>query len=175
MRSTLRCTLRRAAGYTLLEVVIAMAIFGMFLIVLAQVTAEMRHIERRLPLNMHKHPQVVAVLARMRRDVMDSTEYRSSYDAYTSSNKVLIIETLVNGGVQTVIWDFQTPGEVHRVSYNAGVPVTWVARGLPLGFSALDIDAIKVNSGSPWAAHITARDAKGRLAIDTILQPRATE
>lgn len=166
---------RRAAGYTLLEVIVAMAIFGMFLVVLAQLTSEMRMVEKRLPVNMHKHPQVIAVLARMRRDVMDSTEYRNSYDTYTSSDKVLIVDTLVNGGVQTVVWDFQTPREVRRRSYNAGVPAEWVARGLPLTFTALEIDAVKVNTGSPWAARITAKDEKGRLAIDTILQPRATE
>ena len=166
---------RRAAGYTLLEVIVAMAIFGMFLVVLAQLTAEMRGVERRLPVNMHKHPQVIAVLARMRRDVMDSMEYVSSFEGYTSSDKVLIIQTLVNGGVQTVVWDFRTPGEVRRRSYIGNMPAEWVARGLPLTFSALEIDAIKVNTGSPWAARITAKDEKGRLAIDTILQPRATE
>lgn len=166
---------RRDAGYTLLEVIVAMAIFGMFLVVLAQLTAEMRGVERRLPVNMHKHPQVIAVLARMRRDVMDSLKYVSSFEGYTSSDKVLIIQTLVNGGVQTVVWDFRTPGEVRRRSYIGNMPAEWVARGLPLTFSALEIDAIKVNTGSPWAARITAKDQKGRLAIDTILQPRATE
>jgi len=166
---------RAAAGYTLVEVVVAMAIFGMFLFVLAQLTSEMRSVERRLPVNMHKHPQVIAVLARLRRDVMDATEYKSSHDGYTSSDKVLIVETMINGGLQDVVWDFQTPGEVHRRSYNVGVPVDWVARGLPLTFSALEIDAIKLNPRSKWAARITATDQKGRLAIDTILQPRATE
>ena len=166
---------RSAAGYTFLEVIVAMAIFGMFLVVLAQLTAEMRQVEKRLPVNMHKHPQVIAVLARMRRDVMDSMKYLPSYEEYTSSDKVLIVQTLVNGGVQTVVWDFRTPGEVRRRSYIGDMPVEWVARGLPLTFTALEIDAIKVNTGSPWAARITAKDEKGRLAIDTILQPRATE
>lgn len=166
---------RRAAGYTLLEVIVAMAIFGMFLVVLAQLTSEMRSVERRLPVNMHKHPQVIAVLARMRRDVMDSLRYLPDYEGYTSSEKVLIVEVLVNGGLQYVIWDFQTPGEVRRRSYQAGVPVDWVARGLPQSFSSVDIDAVKVSSDARWGARITAKDGKGRLAIDTILQPRATE
>jgi len=166
-------------GYTLLEVVFAMAIFGMFLAVVFLLTAEMRSYEKRLPLNMHKHPQVIAVLARMRRDVLDAAAgqtYKKSHLTYTSSDKVLIIETnMPNGGVQTVIWDFRTPGEVRRRAYNVGVPDDWVARGLPLNFTNLEIGAVKVSPGSKWATRIKATDEKGRIAIDTILQPRATE
>lgn len=166
---------RRAAGYTLLEIVVAMAIFGMFLAVLAQLTAEMRFQERRLPVNMYRHPQVVAVLARMRRDVMDSLRYQKTHDGYVSSQNVLIVDTIVNGYQQTVVWDFRMPGEVRRRAYQVGVAQEWVARGLPRTFSALKIDAIKTSPDAPWAARITANDEKGRLAIDTILQPRATE
>jgi prepilin-type N-terminal cleavage/methylation domain-containing protein len=164
-----------SAGYTLLEIIVAMAIFGMFLAVLAQLTAEMRFQEKRLPVNMHRHPQVIAVLARMRRDVMDSLRYEKTHDGYVSSQNVLIVETIVNGYEQTVVWDFRTPGEVRRRAYQVGVAQEWVARGLPRTFSELKIDAIKTSPGAPWAARITAHDEKGRLAIDTILQPRATE
>jgi prepilin-type N-terminal cleavage/methylation domain-containing protein len=166
-------------GYTLLEVVFAMAIFGMFLAVVFLLTAEMRSYEKRLPLNMHKHPQVIAVLARMRRDVLDAASrqpYQKSYGTYTSSDKVLIIQTnMPNGGEQTVIWDFRTPGEVRRRAFNVGVPDDWVARGLPLDFTNLEIDAVKISPGSAWATRIKATDGKGRIAIDTILQPRATD
>lgn len=166
---------RSTAGYSLLEIIVAMAIFGMFLAVLAQLTAEMRFQEKRLPVNMHRHPQVIAVLARMRRDVMDSLRYQKTHDGYVSSQNVLIVDTIVNGYQQTVVWDFRTPGEVRRRSYQVGVAQEWVARGLPRTFSELKIDAIKTSPSAPWAARITANDEKGRLAIDTILQPRATE
>jgi type II secretory pathway pseudopilin PulG len=166
-------------GYTLLEAVFAMAIFGMFLFVVVALTAEMRDYEKRLPLNMHKHPQVIAVLARMRRDVLDAAgrqPYQKSYGTYVSSDKVLIIQTMMpSGGQQTVIWDFREPGEVRRRAYNVGVPDEWVARGLPLDFSNLEIEAVKITAGSAWATRIKATDEKGRIAIDTILQPRATE
>jgi prepilin-type N-terminal cleavage/methylation domain-containing protein len=163
-------------GYSLLEVVFAMAIFGLFLTVLLTLTAEMRFYEKRLPLNMHKHPQVMAVLSRMRRDVLDSSMYQGSYGTFVASDKVLIVETIMpNGGQQTVIWDFRTPGEVWRRAYNVGVPDNWVARGLPLEFSKMEIGAVMTGEGAAWAAHIRATDAEGRIAIDTILQPRATE
>lgn len=168
----------RNRGYSLLEVIVAMAIFGMFMAVLFTLTAEMRYYEKRLPVNMHRHPQVIAVLARIRRDVLDATSrqpWQKTYDGYESSDKVMIIETLVNGGTQTVVWDFRTPGEVRRRAYNVGVADEWVSRGLPADFSNLEIAAVRVNSASAWAARIRAKDERGRLAIDTILQPRATE
>ena len=170
---------KRQRGYSLLEVVFAMAIFGIFLAVLFLLTAEMRFYEKRLPINMHKNPQVIAVLARLRRDVLDAAThqpYEKSYDGFESSDKVLIIQTMMpNGGQRTVVWDFRTPREVRRREYNVGVYEDWVSRGLPVDFSNLEIGALKVNPGSAWAVHVQARDEKGRLAIDTILQPRATQ
>jgi hypothetical protein len=162
-----------------MEAVFAMAIFGIFCAVLFTLTAEMRFYEKRLPINMHKNPQVISVLARMRRDVLDASSrqpYEKSYGEYTSSDKVLIVETMMpNGGQQTVIWDFRTPREVRRRAYNVGIAEDWVSRGLPVDFSNVEIDAVKTGTNSAWATRIQARDEKGRLAIDTILQPRATE
>lgn len=162
-----------------METIVAMTIFGMFLGVLFILTAEMRGYEQRFPINYHRHPQVIAVLARMRRDVMDAygkTPYRDAYGDYTSSSKVLIVETVApTGGVETVVWDFRTAGQVQRRAYSVGQSKDWTARGLPLDFSQVEIDALMVGSGAAWATHVTAFDKEGRLAIDAILQPRATE
>lgn len=171
--------IRTQRGYSLLEIVVAMAVFGIFLMILAQLTTEMRFYEKRLPVNMHKHPTVISVLARMRRDVLDAhgrSPYRNEHDGYVSSPKVLILETVnASGGVETVVWDFRTPGEVRRRAYNVGNATEWVARGLPLDFAQLEIDAVKTDPDAAWATRIVAKDRKGQLAIDTILQPRATE
>jgi prepilin-type N-terminal cleavage/methylation domain-containing protein len=170
---------RREAGFTLLETVVAMTVFGVFLAILFTLTSEMRGYDKRLPIGFQKHPQVISVLSRMRRDVMDANgvkPYKNNFKDYTSSDKVLIVETIAaNGGVQTVVWDFRTPGEVHRHAFNVGVADEWVARGLPAQFSALEIDAVKTDSDAAWATRIIATDQQGRIAIDTILQPRATE
>jgi prepilin-type N-terminal cleavage/methylation domain-containing protein len=167
-------TRRRQRGYSLLEVVVAMTIFGIVLAILFQLTAEMRYWEKRLPVNMYKHPQIIAVLARLRRDVQDSLRYENAFDGYTSSEQVLIVETVnTKGGVDKVIWDFRTPREVHRREYSAGkFEGEWVARGVPAAFT---VAALKTRESAAWAARITAKDTKGRLAIDTILQPRAEE
>lgn len=182
----------RAAGYSLIEIVVAMSIFGLFLVVVFVLTAEMRGWERRLPVNYMRHPQVMAVVARLRHDVLDAhgkKPYRKSHDGYTMSPKTLILETVhASGGVRTVVWDFSTPGEVRRRSYNVGEVEEWLARGVPEGFSrdfvidAVEIDDESVFSGGggsaaqrPYGVRILARDSNGRLTLDQILQPRAHE
>jgi len=62
---------KRQRGFTLMELVVTMAIFGVFLMIVGTLTLEMRGQEKRYPVNFMQHPQVVAVLSRMRRDVLD--------------------------------------------------------------------------------------------------------
>lgn len=167
------------AGYTLLEVVMAMAIFGIFLIVLGILTSEMRGYEKRLPINFMRHPQIASVIARMRRDVIDAhgiEPYPESHSGYTQSAQTLIVESILqDGGLQTIVWDFRTPGEVQRHAFRVGVKTTWRARGMPEDFSSsLVLDAVEI-PGRPYAVRITARDKEGRIAIDQIFQPRAHE
>lgn len=164
---------KREHGYTMLEIVMVIAIFGIFLLILVVVTSEMRGYEKRMPVNFMSHPQVIAVLSRMRRDVLDaaaSDTYPGAFQGYTQGDQTLIVRTLVGGGEQVVIWDFSKPGEVKRVSYNVGVAKEWVARGLPEGFSAT-FDAVEV-PGRPYGVRVRAVDRKGLLAIDDYLQPR---
>jgi len=165
---------RRVAGYTLLEVVVAMAVFGMFLMILGLLTVEMRSQEKRLPVNFMRHPQIIVVISKLRRDVQDAfgdEPYPESIGEYTQSPKTLIVQSLQQtGGVQTIVWDFRNAGEVKRRAFNVGVSTDWTARGMPPEFS-LDVDAVGI-PGRPWGVRITARDGKGRIAIDQILQPR---
>lgn len=169
---------RRAAGYTLLEVVVAMAVFGLFLAILSVLTVEMRAQEKRLPVNFLRHPQVIVVVSKLRRDVQDAIgsnpylpEFTSNNDKYTQGKQTLIFTThsKETGGSQTIVWDFRTAGEVTRRAYNVGVPTTWKSRGLPESFEIGSVEFI----GRPYGVRIQARDGKGRLAIDQILQPRA--
>ncbi|HEV8657939.1 MAG TPA: prepilin-type N-terminal cleavage/methylation domain-containing protein [Thermoanaerobaculia bacterium] len=165
----------RRNGFTLLELVITMAVFGIFLMMLVTLSNEMRGQEKRYPVNFMSHPQVLTVLSRLRRDVLDAfgaNPYPPSAGngKYTQSSKTLIIDTFVGGGLQTVVWDFTTPGEARRISYNVGVATEWVARGLPPDFDA-NIDAVET-PGHPYGVRIMAVDAKGRRSIDQVLQPR---
>lgn len=167
---------RNERGYSMMEIVVVLAIFGVFLLILVIVTAEMRGYEKKMPVNFMTHPQVISVLSRMRRDVLDAWSadpYPDSQDTYTQSSKTLIVKTFVSGGVQTVVWDFTTPGEVKRISYNVGVATAWLARGMPEDFAAT-LDAVET-PGRPFGVRVRAFDRKGMLAVDEYLQPRAHE
>jgi len=170
---------RRQRGYTLLEIVISMAIFAIFLAIFFSLTAEMRQWERKLPVNFMKHPQMISVLARLRRDIQDvqvpssaGKIYLPSHDGYTNGPKTLIVQTLLPTGLQTIVWDFREPGVAKRIAYNVAEKSEWVARGLPTEFtSGVDIEAVKFE-GRPYGVRLTAKDGNGKLAIDQILQPR---
>jgi len=165
----------RCSGYTLLEVVIAMAVFGIFLAILGVLTVEMRAQEKRLPVNFLRHPQIITVVSKLRRDVLDAfgaNPYPEVFQNYTQTPKTLIVQSVqASGGVQTIVWDFRDAGAVHRRAFNVGVATDWTARGVPADFQ---VDSIEI-PGRPYGVRITARDGKGRIAIDQILQPRAHE
>lgn len=170
---------RRVAGYTLLEVVVAMAVFGVFLLILGMLTVEMRSQERRMPVNFLRHPQIAVVVAKLRRDVQDAfgpNPYPESFKEYTQTSQTLIVQSVQeNGGVQTIVWDFREARVVKRRAWNVGVPTDWTSRGLPAEFSStFKLQAVGIPN-RPWGVRISAKDGEGRVAIDQILQPRAHE
>jgi prepilin-type N-terminal cleavage/methylation domain-containing protein len=172
--------LKRQRGFTLIEVVIAMAVFALFLAVAFTLTSEMRAYEKKLPVNFMRNQQVISVLARMRRDVLDVLPfnrkiYLDEHDGYKNGPKTLILQTVLPTGLQVVVWDLTEPGVAKRISYNVGGKSVWVARGLPTEFTAnAEIDAVDF-PGRPYGVRIKAKDGNGQLAIDQILQPRAHE
>jgi prepilin-type N-terminal cleavage/methylation domain-containing protein len=166
--------LRRQRGFTLLEVAVAMSIFGIFLVVALTLTSEMRGWEKKLPVNYMRHPQVISVIARIRRDVLDvqvpanGKIYLDTHDGYTNGPQTLIIQTVLPTGLQTIVWDFTELGVAKRISYNVGVKTQWVARGMPGSFK---IGLVEFRN-RPYGVRIRAEDSNGQLAIDQILQPR---
>jgi prepilin-type N-terminal cleavage/methylation domain-containing protein len=171
--------LKRQRGFTLLEVAVAMAVFGIFLVVALTLTSEMRSYEKKLPVNFMRHPQIISVIARMRRDVLDVLPfdgkiYLHSHDTYTNGPKTLILQrVLPSGGLQVVVWDLTESGIAKRISYSAaGEKSVWTARGLPPEFTAdVEVDPVEFPD-RPFGVRIKAKDSNGRLAIDQILQPR---
>lgn len=161
---------RRERGYTLVEIVVAMAIFGIFLFMIILMTSEMDKNRKRSPVNFMAHPQVSAVMSRLRRDVEDSQSYPAEVDKYEQGPKTLIVELLAEDGtIERIVWDFTKAGEVHRLTFRVGALTTqWDAYGLP------DFQA-KVKDypiGDQYATRIQAVDKKGQLAIDQLFTPR---
>jgi prepilin-type N-terminal cleavage/methylation domain-containing protein len=166
---------RRSRGYTLIELVVAMSIMCIFLGILLTLTLEMFGWEKRLPINFLKHPQIIAVLSRMRRDVLDAhgtDPYRDAHDGYESSEKTLILETVsASGGVQIVVWDFSDPEVAVRRMYNVGNASQWSAFGVPIDFT---IEAAEIAGRTP-GVRLIAKDRKGRTSIDQTFFPRTTD
>lgn len=174
----------RERGFTLIEVVYVLAIFGVFLWMLTVMTEELRRQELRYPIDFMQHPQITAVMSRLRRDVIDASlwldpqtgsktpMYPSGIATYTQSPNTLIVYTIMGTGFgQTVVWDFGKQGEARRIAYSAGMVISdWVARGVP----KFEISTYEIPN-RPYAVRIRARTRKGNLAIDQIFQPRTHE
>ena len=168
---------RRQRGYTLIEVLVSLAVIGGIVAIFAIITAEMRSHQKRLPINFMRHPQISAVVSRMKRDVLDahgSDPYKAEFRGYTQTPKTLIVESVhENGGVRTIVWDFREKGVVTRREFNVGVETDWVARGLPPELDCAIGAVDDIPGDGPLAVRLTAKDEEGRVAIDQILQPRA--
>jgi prepilin-type N-terminal cleavage/methylation domain-containing protein len=160
----------RERGYTLMEIVVAMAIFGIFLFMIILMTAELDANRKRNPVNFMTHPQVSAVVSRLRRDVEDSQSYPSDVDKYEQGPKTLIVEVLAEDGtLEKIVWDFTKAGQVHRLTFRVGALTSqWDAYGLP-DFGA-QVDAYPI--AGQYATRIQAVDEKGQLAIDQLFTPR---
>lgn len=167
---------RRRGGYTLLELVIAMSILGIFLGILLTLTLEMWDWEKKLPVSFQKHPEIIAVIARMRRDVLDGLgphPYLSKHDGYEDSDKTLIVQSVsADGGTQIIVWDFSIPEVAVRRVYNVGNVTEWAARGVPVDFTK---ELEPYPGRTTLGIRLRATDKEGRLAIDQVFFPRATE
>jgi prepilin-type N-terminal cleavage/methylation domain-containing protein len=166
----------RRSGYTLLEMVIAMAIFGVVTFILLSLTRELAFWERRLKLDFLRHPQIIAVISRMRRDVADGYG-PNPYDVpgFENTDKTLVLTMLhESGGTQVVEWDFSTPGVVERRAHNVGTVTKWRARGVPPDFTADITSATNPNPYGIVGVRIKAVDSRGRVAIDQTFFPRTT-
>jgi hypothetical protein len=165
---------RRERGHSLMEIVVVLAVFGVFLYVVVSLTAEMRRQEKKYPVNFLANPEVNAVLVRMRRDICDTTAYYEEYATVPASDQVLWLDTITEAGTsEVVMWDFRTTGEVHRRVYNsAQVQVSeWVIRGVPI-FSAEQTDGPHGTKPIEVRAIDISDPKHPKLSIDEIITPR---
>ena len=165
---------RRERGYSLMEIVVTLVVFGMFIFIVVLLTAQMRAQEKKYPVNFMSHPDTSAVVARFRRDVYDSMQDElQSYPPgvnppwFDAGKKVFIFlcqrinDKGESTGSETVVYDFRKKNEVHRFTFVAQTQTSeWIARGVP-DFSRGDPE-----ESMPDCCRIVATDEKGRTAID---------
>jgi len=160
-------------GYTMMEVVVTLAVFGVFLFILVILTAEMKSQEKRFPINYLSNPDASSVLARLRRDVYDAQYLPDAYQKYTRNSKTVVLYCVRNGTGETVVYDFSTKGEVRRMTFAAETMTSdWVAHAVPDFTASYDYEVS--STGQQPTVYITATDEKGRTAIDQIFFKRVT-
>lgn len=167
-------TKRRERGYSMLEIVVVLAVFGVFLYVVVSLTAEMRRQEKKYPVNFLANPDVNSVLTRLRRDVYDTKVYYDEYAGVKSSDQVLWVDTITEAGTsEVVMWDFRTAGEAHRRVYNsAQVQVSeWVTHGVPI-FAVTQTDGPHGTNPIEVRAIDISDPKHPKLSIDEIITPR---
>src|ERR1700686_2579637 len=90
-------------GYTLLEISVVVALFGVFLYIIVRLTADMRMQEKKYSVDFFTNPEVDSVLARMRRDVSDTTAYYDEYAGVPAAPNVLWVDTITLEGTSEVV------------------------------------------------------------------------
>ncbi len=162
--------MRRQRGYSAIEVVVALAIFALLIVILVGLERELIRFDRQMRVNFFTHPQPMSVVARVRRDVLDSRGYPATFLTYKQTPSLLILDiSRADGKNRTAIYDFSIPNMARRTEYvDADLASQWTAQAVP----PFLIDSFELPNGKT-AVRLMARDDKGRLAIDEIFAPRA--
>ncbi len=159
----------RQRGFTLVEMLVTVAVFGVFIVIIGTLTYNMFYVQQKWPINYMSHPEVGGVVARVRRDVLDSLHYPGEFEGFVQTKRTLIIYVVGQDGyAKTIIYDFRKSNEVRRLEYKSKeLETTWIGRAMP----AFEVDDYTLDSGQV-AVRLIAKDPEGKLAIDQIFFPR---
>lgn len=151
-------------GSSLIELVVAMAVFGIFLLVLVSLAAEYRKLDRQVTFAWFLHPDDMAVATRVRRDVLDSRGYPDSFGSDQQTPTTLLLGW---PGARVVVWKFGEE-EVRREEWKGANPVsTWTAKAT----RRFEISAWEARDGVT-GVRLRGTNADGRVVVDRIFAPR---
>lgn len=162
----------------MVEMVVALAIFGILLLVLTSLEKQFVELQLRSRSNLMKHPDASAVISRVRKDILDSAEYPKKHLDFKESPEVLLLSSKdAEGQPQFIVYDFRTRTVARRITYS-GEEITseWTARGVPR-FSIDDFEMPDGGVAVRLQAFDFVRTETGteveRLVLDQITEPRA--
>jgi hypothetical protein len=155
---------RRPRGAGLLELVVAMAVFGIFLLILTSLAGEYRTLDREIRFGWFIHPDDAAVATRMRRDVLDSVGYPESFGGMEQAADTLLLS---GKGARTVVWDF-SDAFARREEWKGNVRVaSWTANAT----RRFEVAAWSAPDGST-GVRLVGKSEKGGIVVDRIFVPR---
>lgn len=156
---------RSQEGMTAVEVVVALAIFSVLLLILTSLQVEFLRFDKESDLRLLDHPQQLAVVERLRRDVYDSISYPMMWDEWLQSDSTLILRLTES---RVVVWNFDE-GTAERFVWNGKEEeARWRARGVP----RFEVAAAE---GAPqrFGVRLRGYDEEERLVIEQLAFPRA--
>ncbi len=165
----LHSAFRVSRGFSLVEMLAAMVVFGVFLIVLVGLQREFLRYDGEMRVALFTHPAPFSVLARLRRDILDSRGYPDSAGEWTQTPQTLLLDVIGDDGkTHVVIWDFSNQTTARRVELKDGQPfAAWEARAVP----RYRIDNWEAPDGSTGLL-VKAMDGEGNVVVDQIVTPR---
>lgn len=156
---------RRSEGWTLLEMIIVLAIFSVLLTMVTGLYIELIRVDADVRSELLEHPELPVLLERFGRDVLDSRRYPNAIKEWSQTAEVLLVER-EPGSV--VVWDFSQAGLARRIELEGGVERSlWTARGLP----AITISAEEIVEDR-MGLRMRLTSEGGDLIYDRIFQPR---
>jgi len=149
---------------------VAVAIFGVFLVVLVSLQGQFLRYDGEVRVALFTHPAPFSVLARLRRDILDSRGFPASQGTWTQSPRTLLLDELAEDGTpRVVVWDFNDQVIARRFELKEGLQVaSWEARAVPI----YSIDSWTSPDGRVGVL-VTAKDIEGNVVVDQIVTPRA--
>jgi len=159
---------KSSRGASLLELLVALSLFGAFLVVIMVLQREVFRFDRELQFQWRDHVHPAAVASRLQRDVRESSSYPASFLYFTQSSSTLLLRRSGNGPPHTIVYEFEQ-GLTRRREYKNDVPENyWEARGVP----QFVVSAITSESGNVGVG-LTGIDARSRIIIENAFFPRA--
>lgn len=170
--------MRSERGFSLIELVVTVAILGFLVMMLVSLQRELVLFDRKTRVELFTQPNTSAVLHRLRRDVLDAKNYVvERHGDYEPNESVLMLDFPRNRRnaqeSYVIVWDFSEKGIARRVELVDEEKVSeWSTEsGATYSISAYQICLPDRGCGGPYFVRLLGRDAKGELVVDERVAP----